>query len=188
MRVCLLKDDDSKVYWILEEYYKDKSVLVMDERGLHIYVWMDWRTGKVTRQELGYVRNEAERALMTLALNDIERDVVARYCEKKAAMTKEEDRIRERKMKSLTSVEPIKIGGKWGLKSNGRMVVPPIYRTIYAPVGKYCAVESCPGIWGVIAIDGKVEVEPRYDGVVIRPDGTVELTVFHGKTVVKRLP
>ena len=187
MRVCLLKDDDSKVYWILEEYYKDKSVLVMDEKGLHIYVWMDWRTGKVTRQELGYVRNEAERAMMTLTLNDIERDVVARYFEKKAAMTKEEDRNRDKEMKSLTSVEPIKIGGKWGLKSNGRMVVPPIYRTIYAPVGKYCAVESCPGIWGVIAIDGKVEVEPRYDGVVIRPDGTVELTVFRGKTVIKKL-
>lgn len=76
---------------------------------------------------------------------------------------------------------------KWGLKSNGRMVVPPLYRTKHAPVGIFCAVESCPGIWGVIAIDGKVEIEPRYEGVVIRPDGTVKLTVFNGKTVINKL-
>ena len=45
--VCLLKDDDSRVYWLLR-VYKDYSVLVMDENGLHTYVWMDWRTGKVS--------------------------------------------------------------------------------------------------------------------------------------------
>ena len=70
--VCLLKNDDSKVYWLLR-VYKDDSVLVMDENGLHTYVWMDGRTGKVTRRELGYMRNEAERAVMTLTLNDIKR-------------------------------------------------------------------------------------------------------------------
>lgn len=186
-KVCLLKDDDSKVYWVLEEYYKDKSVLVMDEKGLHTYVWMDWRTGKVTRQELGYERNEAERAMMTLALNGIERDVVARYLDKKDSAWRKAEEERRKEMNAMTSVVPFQIGGKWGLRSKGRMVVPPMYRTIHAPVGKYCAVESCPGIWGVIAIDGRVEVEPRYEGVEIRPDGTVELTVFNGKTVIKKL-
>ena len=90
-------------------------------------------------------------------------------------------------MKAITSVEPIQIGGKWGLRSNGRIVVPPMYRNIHTPVGRYCAVEACPGVWGVIAVDGKVEIEPRYEKVEIRPDGTVELTVVKGKTVVKRL-
>ena len=56
-----------------------------------------------------------------------------------------------------------------------------------SPVGHYCAVETCPHVWGVIAVDGKVEVEPKYEDVVIHADGTVELTVFNGKTVVKRL-
>ncbi|MDD5824721.1 MAG: hypothetical protein PUD14_02340 [Prevotellaceae bacterium] len=185
--VCLLKDDDSKVYWLLRKY-KDDSVLVMDENGLHIYVWMDWKTGKVTRQELGYMRNGTEQSIMTLMLNDIKRESVNRYIEKKTAEKREEERIREKEMKSMTSVEPIKIGGKWGLRSNGRMVVPPMYRNILTPVGKYCAVESCPGIWGVIAIDGTVEIEPRYEGVVIRPDGTVVLTIYGRKTVVKKLP
>ena len=96
-------------------------------------------------------------------------------------------RARKKEIKAINSVEPFQIGGKWGLKSNGRMVVAPMYRTILTPVGKYCAVESCPGIWGVIAVDGKVEIEPRYEGVKILPDGTVELTVFNGKTVIKKL-
>ena len=40
----------------------------------------------------------------------------------------------------------------------------------------------------MIAIDGTVEIEPRYEGVVIRPDGTVVLTIYGRKTVVKKLP
>ena len=184
--VCLLKDDDSRVYWLLR-VYMDDSVLVMDENGLHTYVWMDWRTGKVMRRELGYMRNEAERAMMTLTLNDISRRAVNRYIEKETAAKRKEERTRKKEMKAITSVEPIQIGGKWGLRSNGRMVVPPMYRNIHTPVGRYCAVEACPGVWGVIAVDGKVEIEPRYEKVEIRPDGTVELTVVKGKTVVKRL-
>lgn len=186
-QMCQLKDDDSKVYWLLQWYYKDDSVLVMDERGMHIYVWMDWKTGQVTRRELGYERNEAERAVMTLALNDINREVEARFIEKRAADKRGEQRARKKEMKRLTSVVVFQIGGKWGLKNNGRMVVPPMYRTIHEPVGNYCAVELYPGIWGVIAIDGKVEVEPRYEGVEIRPDGTVELMVRPGKMIKKKL-
>lgn len=185
--VCLLKEDESKVYWLLQWYRQDYSVLVMDEKGLHIYVWMDWKTGKVTRQELGYMRNEAERALMTLALNQIKRDVESRYIEKRTAMKKEKENARKREMKALTSVVPFQIGGKWGLKNEGRMVVPPMYRNIQAPVGKYCAVEAYPGIWGVIAIDGKMEIEARYEGVEIRPDGTVELMLYGGKIIKKKL-
>ena len=82
---------------------------------------------------------------------------------------------------------PFQIGGKWGLKNEGRMVVPPMYRNIQAPVGKYCAVEAYPGIWGVIAIDGKMEIEARYEGVEIRPDGTVELMLYGGKVIKKKL-
>ena len=34
-------------------------------------------------------------------------------------------------------------------------------------------------------MDGKVEIEAKYEGVEIRPDGTVELTVGKGK--IKKL-
>ena len=62
------------------------------------------------------------------------------------------------------------------------------HRSVKTPVGRYCAMESYPGIWGVIAVDGKVEVEPRYEDVVIHTDGTVDLTVRPGKVITKKLP
>ena len=67
-------------------------------------------------------------------------------------------------------------------------MVPPIYRSLKSPVGHYCAVETCPHVWGVIAVDGKVEVEARYEAVVIHTDGTVDLTVRPGKVITKKLP
>ena len=33
-------------------------------------------------------------------------------------------------------------------------MVPPVYRSVKSPVGRYCAIEAYPGIWGVMAIDG----------------------------------
>ena len=43
-------------------------------------------------------------------------------------------------------------------------------------------------MWGVIAVDGKVEVEAKYEEVVIHADGTVDLTVRLGKVITKKLP
>ena len=90
-------------------------------------------------------------------------------------------------MAILVSVEPFQIGNKWGLRSKGRIMVPPIYRNVQSPVRRYCAVETYPGIWGVIAIDGRMEVEVRYEEVVIHTDGTVDLTVRPGKVISMRL-
>ena len=36
-------------------------------------------------------------------------------------------------------------------------------------------------------MDGRVEIEPRYEKVVLHEDGTAELTVFKGKVITKRL-
>ena len=32
-----------------------------------------------------------------------------------------------------------------------------------------------------------IEVEAKYEGVEVRPDGTVELMLYGGKTVIKKL-
>ena len=42
-------------------------------------------------------------------------------------------------------------------------------------------------MWGVIAIDGKVEVEARYENVVIHTDGSVDLTLRPGKVISRKL-
>ena len=62
-----------------------------------------------------------------------------------------------------------------------RLTIPPIYRKVQTPVGKYCAVEMNYGQWGVVAIDGTVLVEPKYPEVAIEGNGTVVLTGVTGK-------
>ena len=49
-------------------------------------------------------------------------------------------------------------------------------------MGNYCAVEANPRQWGIIMLDGKVVIEPRYTHVEINSNGTALLTVFPGIT------
>ncbi|MBQ8362183.1 MAG: WG repeat-containing protein, partial [Bacteroidaceae bacterium] len=70
---------------------------------------------------------------------------------------------------------------KWGLKVGNRMTVPPIYRNIRPPIGKYCAVEKNYSQWGVISIDGSILIEAKYPDVSVEQDGTVWLTSVTGK-------
>ena len=66
-------------------------------------------------------------------------------------------------------------------------MVPPLYRSAKTPVGKYCAVEKNYQQWGIIAVDGKVVVEPKYEDVEILEDGTAVLTVYRGKKIRLRI-
>ena len=183
---CLIKGDEKRVYW-LEVTFEDESVVVMDDEWMHWYVRMDKKTGKAVWRELGRTDNSAERNVVNLAVNDIKVEVRNRMLRDKEEKLKSAENYRQKRLNDMTDVVTFKIGNKWGLKHEGHIVVPAIYRSIGDPVGKYCAVEAYPGIWGVIAVDGKMEIEPKYERVEIRPDGTVELTVFQGKTVIKKL-
>lgn len=188
LQVCLIKGDERKVYWLLGKF-KDGSVLVMDERGGHFHVWLNKLTGKAVWRALGTVNNEAERAKMLLVTNEIEAEVACRLTEEAERRKREADCVRKREMKkSLTAVVPFCIGNKWGLKQEGRIIAPPIYRAIKKPVGRYCVFEQYPTQWGVMAIDGKVEVQPRYQEVVLHRNGRVDLTVTRGKVVTRKLP
>lgn len=99
----------------------------------------------------------------------------------------EEEEKRQERLAGMQQAEPFRAGRKWGLKLGGRIVVPPVYRNILAPVGNYCAVECNPCQWGIIMLDGKVVVEANYSKVEIYDDGTARLTVFPGKEKVVEL-
>ena len=193
--VCLLNGDESGVYWKMR-VFEDYTLLVMDDQGNYYHVKRSARSRSVARPQrkkavkvfLGQAKNEADRMMIVHAVREIE-EQVADYLKKEATKAKREaEKEREQQMAMLVSAEPFNIGNKWGLRSKGRIVVPPVYRSVKSPVGRYCAMESYPGIWGVIAVDGKVEVEPRYEDVVIHTDGTVDLTVRPGKVITKKLP
>ena len=184
--VCLLNGDESGVYWKMQ-VFEDYTLLVMDDEGNYYHVKRSVRLRKAVKVHLGVARNEADRVMLLRAVREIEEQVADRLKKEAAKAKREAEKEREQQMATLVSAEPFQIGNKWGLRSKGRIVVPPIYRSMKSPVGRYCAIETSPHIWGVIAVDGKVEVEARYEDVVIHSDGTVELRVYGGKTVIKRL-
>ena len=166
--VCLLNGDDSGVYWLIDTF-ADGTPLVMDNEGNYYHAELDRKTKKAEKIHLGKVDNEAAKAMMAYKAREISAE-------------------RERKMKEITAAEPFRISSKWGLRQDGRILVSPIYRSVEAPVGHYCVVEAYPGFWGVIAIAGKVEVEPRYEKIVLHKDGTAEMTTTGGRVVRKKLP
>ena len=79
-------------------------------------------------------------------------------------------------------VELYQAGKKWGIKVDGRVVVPPLYRSIAQPVGAYCAFEEIPRHWGVMTLKGKVIVDAKYEKVEIRDGGIAVVTDITGKT------
>ena len=79
-------------------------------------------------------------------------------------------------------VELYQAGKKWGIKVDGRVVVPPLYRSIAQPVGAYCAFEEIPRYWGIMTLKGKVIVDAKYEKVEIRDGGIAVVTDITGKT------
>ena len=78
-------------------------------------------------------------------------------------------------------VELYQAGKKWGIKVDGRVVVPPLYRSIAQPVGAYCAFEEIPRYWGIMTLKGKVIVDVKYEKVEIHDGGIAVVTDITGK-------
>ena len=184
--VCLLNGDDSGVYWLIDTF-TDGTPLVMDNEGNYYHAYLDKNTKKAVKTHLGKVDNEAGKAMIAYKAREISAEQERMVKEREAAAQAKAAQEREKKMKAITTAEPFKLGSKWGLRQDGRILVPAIYRSMEAPVGHYSVVEAYPGFWGVIAIDGRVEVEPRYEKVVLHEDGTADLTISSGRVITKKL-
>ena len=79
-------------------------------------------------------------------------------------------------------VELYQAGKKWGVKVDGKVIVPPLYRSIAQPVGAYCAFEEIPRHWGIMTLKGKVIVDAKFEKVEIRDGGIALVTDITGKT------
>lgn len=79
-------------------------------------------------------------------------------------------------------VELYQAGKKWGVKVDGKVIVPPLYHSIAQPVGAYFAFEEIPRHWGVMTLKGKVIVDARYEKVEIYDNGIAMVTNITGKT------
>lgn len=177
----MLAGDDEEVYWCCGRL-ADRSIVVMDGNGNYYQV----EKGKGKR----YVACNAPRpgeADFHTVMDRLKEEAGRCAGTARQKQLQEEERKRWKRLEEIRNALPFRMGMKWGLKSGERIVVPPRYRKILPPVGYYCAYEENACQWGVMALDGRVVVEARYQKVEIDGDGTVRLTVIPGKVKTIKL-
>lgn len=173
--VCILANDGEDYYWLCGEL-ADGSIVIADEKG-NYYHAAAGREKKYIASE--HPKNKADD--FDTAVPRLRAEAEARAARMREVARRENEQKQRKRLADIQDAVPFKSGLKWGLKSGGRVIVPPVYRSIQKPVGNYCAVEANPRQWGIIMLDGKVVVEACYSKVVINSDGTARLTVFPGK-------
>lgn len=173
--VCILANDGEDYYWLCGEL-ADGSIVIADGNGNYYHAAAGREKQYIASE---HPKNKADD--FDTAVPRLLAEAEARAARMREAARRENEQKQRKRLADIQDAVPFKSGLKWGLKSGGRVIVPPVYRSIQKPVGNYCAVEASPRQWGVIMLDGKVVVEACYSKVVINSDGTARLTVIPGK-------
>ena len=167
--VCFLRNDYEHVYWLCAVLYGD-CIVVMDSK--QDYYLVDSNLKK-TYIGCNHPKNENED------LNVVMPRLGKKYY-KEAMLQKKEMEASEMLLLHEKSeaghVELYQAGKKWGVKVDGKVIVPPLYHCIAQPVGAYCAFEEIPRHWGVMTLKGKVIVDAKYEKVEIRDNGIAVVT------------
>ena len=173
--VCFLRNDYEHVYWLCAVLYGER-IVVMDSK--EDYYLVDSNLKK-TYIGCNHPKNENED------LNFVMPRLGKKYYHE-AMLQKKEMEANEMLLLHEKSeaghVELYQAGKKWGVKVDGKVIVPPLYCSIAQPVGAYCAFEQVPRHWGVMTLKGKVIVDAKYEKVEIRDNGIAVVTGITGKT------
>ena len=174
-RVCFLRGDYEHVYWMCATL-RCGCIVVMDSK--QDYYLVDSNLKK-TYIGCNNPKNENED------LNFVMPRLGKKYYDEMMLQEKKKEAsemILLHEKSVAGHVELYQAGKKWGIKVDGRVVVPPLYRSIAQPVGAYCAFEEIPRHWGVMTLKGKVIVDAKYEKVEIRDGGIAVVTDITGKT------
>ena len=174
-RVCFLRGDYEHVYWMCATL-RCGCIVVMDSK--QDYYLVDAYLKK-TYIGCNNPKNENEDLHIVMPrLGKKYYDEMMLQEKKKEAS----EMILLHEKSVAGHVELYQAGKKWGIKVDGRVVVPPLYRSIAQPVGAYCAFEEIPRYWGIMTLKGKVIVDAKYEKVEIRDGGIAVVTDITGKT------
>ena len=178
--VCFLRNDYEHVYWLCAVLYGER-IVVMDSKENYYLVDSNL---KKTYIGCNHPKNENED------LNFVMPRLGKKYYHE-AMLQKKEMEANEMLLLHEKSeaghVELYQAGKKWGVKVDGKVIVPPLYCSIAQPVGAYCAFEEIPRHWGVMTLKGKVIVDAKYEKVEIRDNGIAVVTGITGKTQTIKL-
>lgn len=175
---CILEDDRDCYYWIFRRL-ADGSIIIMDNDEKYYHA-----TEGKSKRYIGCCDSEGECERCRTEI-----ELLTRLTKERWNMLEVKRKETRRLQLSLSEeVIPFKSGVKWGLRVGNRITVPPIYRRIKSPVGKYCAVEKNYSQWGVVALDGTIMVEPKYSDIEISMQGMVTGVKVTGIKEQLRLP
>ena len=178
--VCFLRNDYEHVYWLCAVLYGE-HIVVMDSKQDYYLVdsnlkktYIGCNNPKNKEEDLQYVMPRLGKKYYHEAM-----------LQKKKMEASEMLLLHEKS--EAGHVELYQAGKKWGVKVDGKVIVPPLYCSIAQPVGAYCAFEEIPRHWGVMTLKGKVIVDAKYEKVEIRDNGIAVVTGITGKTQTIKL-
>ena len=174
-KVCFLRGDHTHVYWLCADLY-DGGIVVMDSHEDYYFV-----DSSLKKTYIGCNQPKTENENLTVAMPRLGKLVYEREMKRRKKQEEQELLLLHEKSEA-GSVELYQAGKKWGLKMDGKVVVPPLYHSISQPVGAYCAFEQMPRHWGIMNLKGKVIVDAKYEKVEILANGKAVVTTITGKT------
>ena len=173
--VCFLRNDYEHVYWLCAVLYGE-HIVVMDSKQDYYLVDSNLKKTYIGCNQPKNKEEDLQHVMPRLG---------KKYY-KEAMLQKKEMEANEMLLLHEKSeaghVELYQAGKKWGVKVDGKVIVPPLYHSIAQPVGAYCAFEQVPRHWGVMTLKGKVIVDAKYEKVEIRDNGIAVVTGITGKT------
>ena len=174
-KVCFLRGDHTHVYWLCADLY-DSGIVVMDSHDDYYYV-----DSSLKKTYIGCNQPKTESENLMVAMPRLGKLVYEREMQRRKKQEEQELLLMQEKSEA-GHVELYQAGKKWGVKVDGKVIVPPLYHSIAQPVGAYCAFEQIPRHWGVMTVKGKVIVDAKYEKVEIRDGGIAVVTDITGKT------
>ena len=174
-KVCFLRSDHTHVYWLCADLY-DSGIVVMDSHEDYYFV-----DSSLKKTYIGCNQPKTESENLMVAMPRLGKLVYEREMKRRKKQEEQELLLLHEKSEA-GSVELYQAGKKWGLKMDGKVVVPPLYHSISQPVGAYCAFEQMPRHWGIMNLKGKVIVDAKYEKVEVLANGKAVVTTITGKT------
>ena len=173
--VCFLRNDYEHVYWLCAVLYGD-CIVVMDSKQDYYLV-----DSNLKKTYIGCNNPKNEKEDLNVVMPRLGKKYYKEAMLQKKEMEASEMLLLHEKSEA-GHVELYQAGKKWGVKVDGKVIVPPLYHCIAQPVGAYCAFEEIPRHWGVMTLKGKVIVDAKYEKVEIRVNGIAVVTGITGKT------
>ena len=179
-KACFLRGDHTHVYWLCADLY-DSGIVVMDSHEDYYFV-----DSNLKKTYIGCNQPKTESENLMVAMPRLGKHVYDMEMQRRKKQEEQELLLMQEKSEA-GNVELYQAGKKWGVKVDGKVIVPPLYHSIAQPVGAYCAFEQIPQHWGVMTLKGKVIVDAKYEKVEIRDNGIAVVTGITGKTQTIKL-